>query len=227
MEREPRELDVRPLAPSRRHDEILRAFDALAPEEAFVLVVDHYPKPFLYQLQAERRGEFEWNLLERGPELCRVGIVRRRDRGPRTVSEYLQGDHRRLDAIVADAERLLSAGDADTAARRFAEFRCGLDHHIDMEEFVLFPAFVRVTGMEGGPTLVMKDEHRQIRRHLEDATRALAEGSSGRFTAALRAMKAVLVEHNMKEEQILYPATDDGLPSDRERDDLVKQMQAY
>jgi hemerythrin superfamily protein len=80
--------------------------------------------------------------------------------------------------------------------------------------------------MAHGPTDVMRDEHRRIRRCLDEAATALDAQDDAKFTSSVRAMKAVLVEHNMKEEHVLYPATDDGLSSDRDRDDLVRQMQA-
>ena len=54
-----RELDVRDLAPSRRHSEIFDAFEALKADEGFVLVNDHDPTPFLHQFQTEHPGRFE------------------------------------------------------------------------------------------------------------------------------------------------------------------------
>jgi uncharacterized protein (DUF2249 family)/hemerythrin-like domain-containing protein len=226
MERMLKELDARALAPARRHQEIFQALDLLAPGEGIELVLDHYPKPLLYQLQAERQGRFDWNVLEQSPPRFRVGIVRRASEEPRGVSECLQGDHRRLDELALAAERALASGDRAAAARHFGEFACGLNRHIDIEEFVVFPVFERVSGMAHGPTDVMRDEHRRIRRCLDEAATALGAQDDAKFTSSVRAMKAVLVEHNMKEEHVLYPATDDGLSSDRDRDDLVRQMQA-
>lgn len=69
-------LDVRELAPARRHEAIFGAFDALAPQGRFVLVNDHDPKPLRYQFEAEHSGEFSWEYLERGPRTWRVRIGR-------------------------------------------------------------------------------------------------------------------------------------------------------
>ena len=69
-------LDVRELAPARRHEAIFGAFDALAPQGRFVLVNDHDPKPLRYQFEAEHPGEFSWEYLERGPRTWRVRIGR-------------------------------------------------------------------------------------------------------------------------------------------------------
>jgi len=44
---------------------------------------------------------------------------------------------------------------------------------------------------------------------------------------AIGQLKGTLAAHNMKEEQILYPMTDRATSSPRERDDLVRHMQAF
>ena len=130
------ELDVRTLPPPKRHPEIFRIFDGLKAGEAFVLVNDHDPKPLLYQFQMERPGRFDWSVLEAGPTRYRIEIQRRAGEGARNVSEQLGGDHRRLDAIMKEVERLVEAAAFPEAAARFAEFACGLDRHIEVEEQV-------------------------------------------------------------------------------------------
>jgi hybrid cluster-associated redox disulfide protein len=67
-------LDVRPIPPVRKHATIFATFDALAPGASFTLVNDHDPKPLYYQFAAELAGRFEWEYLERGPEVYRVRI---------------------------------------------------------------------------------------------------------------------------------------------------------
>ena len=67
-------LDVRQIAPARRHPMIFDTFAQLSPAEGFVLVNDHDPKPLFYQFQAELTGTFTWDYLERGPEVWRVRI---------------------------------------------------------------------------------------------------------------------------------------------------------
>ncbi len=68
------ELDVRPLAPAKRHASIFAAFSALAPGKGFVLVNDHDPKPLRFQFEAEHAGQFTWDYLAAGPKVWRVRI---------------------------------------------------------------------------------------------------------------------------------------------------------
>lgn len=70
-------LDVRELAPARRHQLIFETFLNLSPGEAFILVNDHDPKPLYYQFAAEYPDAFTWHDLEEGPEVWRVRIGRR------------------------------------------------------------------------------------------------------------------------------------------------------
>lgn len=70
------ELDIRSVAPAKRHPMIFEWFDRLQQGEAFILVNDHDPKPLYYQFQAERSGTFAWEYIESGPETWRVRIGR-------------------------------------------------------------------------------------------------------------------------------------------------------
>lgn len=221
-----RELDIRTVPPPQRHPEIFGLFDSLAADEAFVLVNDHDPKPLLHQFQTHRAGRFEWSVLEAGPARFRIEIRRRAAEGARGVTEFLEGDHRRLDAILPDVECLLAAGSFADAGARFAEFTCGLGRHIDVEEQVLFPAFEEMTGMHGGPTMVMRSEHVGIRRHMSEAAGALQAADAAAAGAALRELADALATHNVKEERMLYPMADQAAGSDRARDELVRRLQA-
>lgn len=67
-------VDVRQVPPPQRHPLIFQTFEALQPNEAFLLVNDHDPKPLYYQFSFERKGEFSWEYLEQGPTTWRVRI---------------------------------------------------------------------------------------------------------------------------------------------------------
>jgi iron-sulfur cluster repair protein YtfE (RIC family) len=144
----------------------------------------------------------------------------------RNVSDFLGGDHRRLEAILSAVEGLVESSAFVEAAARFAEFARGLSRHIDMEETVLFPAFEEKTGMTTGPTSVMRAEHVEIRRLLAVLTGALALSDASAFSASERQLHEVLGAHNDKEERILYPLSDRMAGGERERDELVRKMQA-
>jgi uncharacterized protein (DUF2249 family) len=82
-------LDVRNVAPPGRHPLIFGTYAQLTPEQSFVLVNDHDPKPLFYQFQAEHTGEFSWEYLEQGPSTWRVRIGRAKPPAGRTPIEVL------------------------------------------------------------------------------------------------------------------------------------------
>lgn len=197
----------------------------LAPGASVVLVGED-PRALLAEMEDEEPGRFEWSLLEDGAERTRLE-VRRRAPGPRSITGYLQSDHRRLDAIVPDVERLAEAGDFATAAARFAEFVCGLGWHIDVEEQVLFPFFEAKTGMSGGPTVVMRAEHRDIRDRMDGVTRALETRQLPDVRGALGELMTLLSSHNLKEERMLYPMTDRAIDTVEAQERFVSRLARY
>jgi regulator of cell morphogenesis and NO signaling len=202
-------------------------FDRLAAGQSLVVVAENEPRDLLRRLQAERKGLFEWSVLESGRSSFRVEITRRgADRGAaREIGEALAWDHDRLEALDQQAFDRLAAGDAAGARAAWSEFTVGLRRHIRFEEELLFPTFEERLGVppEAGPTAVMRAEHREIEALLEKIGQALAgEGEVAPLRAALH---RVLGEHNLKEERVLYPATDGAL-SPEERDALVGRIQA-
>ncbi len=143
-----------------------------------------------------------------------------------TVNGYLSADHDRLDRLLAEASERLRAGDVAVAAQVLAEVAGGLRRHIRLEDELLFPTFDRVTGMNGGPTAVMRQEHRAIERHLELMVAAVDRHDLGAYADEKLAMLDVLGDHNDKEEAIVYPMTDAGLP-EGERAALVASLRAF
>ncbi len=141
-----------------------------------------------------------------------------------TISEFLEADHRRLDQILEGAKQLVDAGALSEARGCFVDLASGLNRHIDAEEEILFPAFERLTG-HMGPTAVMRAEHLDIRAWMDTAAEALDAGDAAAFKSAVHALSVTLSAHNMKEESVLYPATDAAAGS-RTREELVDRMRA-
>ena len=126
------------------------------------------------------------------------------------VHDCFAKDHDRLDGHFAEFQNLKRT-DFPTAKANFKQFMFGLKRHIVWEEEILFPIFERNTGMRDmGPTAVMRQEHVLIHQRL-DALHAKVRAADPESDAEAEALLAVLKDHNMKEEQILYPAIDQML----------------
>ncbi len=128
---------------------------------------------------------------------------------PGSMTQLLGLDHRRLDCMLADAKRWLAAGELARASARFGEFRTGLERHIAVEEEIVFPAFeALVGGAAGGILQVLRAEHAEIRRLLEEVAASLERGIEEGRATPLAALTARIYAHNGKEERVFYPTAD-------------------
>jgi len=125
-----------------------------------------------------------------------------------TITDYLTHDHRRCDDLFVTAENHVCKQAWSEASTCFSQFRAGIEHHFEMEEQVLFPAFEQKTGSTEGPTEIMRNEHRQIRAIIEMLMKSLALQEKDEYLGHSETMNIMIQQHNMKEENILYPMTD-------------------
>lgn len=140
------------------------------------------------------------------------------------ISEFMTGEHRHCDTGFAQAESAASEDDLEGARLAYGGFEALMLGHLDMEEKVLFPAFEAKTGMSGGPTAVMRMEHDQMRGLMGQMQKALAAGSLDDFLGHGETLIVLIQQHNMKEENMLYPMADRALAG--EAATLIERMRA-
>ena len=128
-----------------------------------------------------------------------------------TISDYLSADHQRCDTLFASAEAAAAEQQPEAASKAYAEFQEAMLHHLDMEESILFPAFEQATGSNMGPTRIMRMEHAQMRELFGQMQDALAAHDTDTFAGLAETLLILMQQHNLKEEQILYPMTDRAL----------------
>ena len=127
-----------------------------------------------------------------------------------SILEFLSAHHRDCDEELVATESAVGAGAWDAALPVWRGFIDNLERHFLVEEEVLFPAIEGRTGASCGPTEMMRSEHEQMR--------ALARGMEADLVARDRAflgrcetMMVFVQQHNMREEQVLYPMADELL----------------
>ena len=128
-----------------------------------------------------------------------------------TIRSFMTDDHRRCDDLFAEAEQAIGKGNLEAAQAAFEHFRTAVLAHFDSEEKTLFPSFEAKTGMSMGPTQVMRMEHEQMRALFDDAKEALRAGDSDEYLGIADTLLIMMQQHNMKEENILYPMCDQHL----------------
>jgi hemerythrin-like domain-containing protein len=125
-----------------------------------------------------------------------------------TIDEVMTAGHRSCDKYFAAAEAAVADGDWSGAEHAWNHFSRMLDKHITgLEEELLFPAFEEVNG-PAGPTQMMRMEHEQMRIMVEQLRTALSVRDKQAFLGLAETLMLLIQQHNIKEEQILYPLMD-------------------
>jgi len=131
-----------------------------------------------------------------------------------TIRSFMTEDHRRCDDLFAEAEQAVSKGNLELALVAFGHFRSAMLAHFDSEEKTLFPTFETKTGMRQGPTQVMRMEHEQLRGLMDDAINALKTANADEYLGQADTLVIMMQQHNMKEENMLYPMCDQHLTAE-------------
>lgn len=125
------------------------------------------------------------------------------------LAAFFEQDHRDCDARWADVEELLDTADTDSARGAWQKYDAGMRRHLAMEEEVLFKSFDAMSEVSGaGTTAVLRMEHQQIRKLLDQIGSAIASGDA---ESALNIGDTLLIlteQHNAREEATLYPAAE-------------------
>lgn len=140
-----------------------------------------------------------------------------------SIQEFMTDQHKTCDNLLVEAEAVLVSKDWVSFAALWTKFEKETLHHFDLEEQTLFPAFEEKTGMTAGPTMVMRQEHAQIKAMFEQMAVAIEQQDIERAMGSSESIMIFIQQHNMKEEQILYPMTDNHLSNSAE---IVEQMKA-
>jgi hemerythrin-like domain-containing protein len=139
---------------------------------------------------------------------------------------FFTNDHRACDAVWAEVESAASAGDKARTDELFAEFDKAMRRHFEMEEQVLFPALEAATNMPNmAPVQVMRGEHTQMRAVLDQMGEQLAGGDLDALLDHGDTLLMLIQQHNVKEENILYPMADQSLAA--RWADLRQQLAKY
>ncbi|MDG3084873.1 hemerythrin domain-containing protein [Vibrio hannami] len=133
-----------------------------------------------------------------------------------TIQNFMTQHHKTCDELLIKAEGKLAIGEWEQFSEDWNEFELETLHHFQLEEDILFPEFETQTGMTGGPTMVMRQEHAQARALMEQMTVAVADKNTDKAMGILESLMILIQQHNMKEEQILYPMSDNHLQNNEE-----------
>jgi iron-sulfur cluster repair protein YtfE (RIC family) len=132
-----------------------------------------------------------------------------------TIIEFMGNDHKSCDNQFALAEEAVHGGKWQQAEAAFKTFRQHLTHHFHLEEDLLFPALLAAGG-PNGPVQVMTMEHAQMNNLLQQMAAVIANKNTQGYGGLAETLLILMQQHNLKEEQILYPIAQRLLAADWE-----------
>ena len=127
------------------------------------------------------------------------------------ISRAFSDDHRRCDELFIAVEQAVSGGDwavVEAAAARFVD---AMVQHFSLEEGELFPALSASSAGAEGPVQVMLMEHEQMRGLFAQLKSAVERKDARGCLDLTETLLMIMQQHNMKEENILYPMADRSL----------------
>ncbi|TVO52370.1 hemerythrin domain-containing protein [Denitromonas halophila] len=130
------------------------------------------------------------------------------------LSQQMAAHHTQCDDVFARAEAAAERGDWAACAQSATAFRDDVLAHFAVEEDTIFPAFEAATGMTEGPTRVMRGEHVQMRDLMAALVAAADASDAEAFSDVAETLLILMQQHNMKEENILYPMCDQTVGND-------------
>jgi hemerythrin-like domain-containing protein len=139
------------------------------------------------------------------------------------ITSHLHQQHVDCDDLFVAMEEAVhqkSWGAAESAMRCFIDTT---ERHFRREETLLFPAFEAATGSVMGPTQMMRLEHAQMRSLFDQMTEALDQKDDRAIAGAAETLLILMQQHNMKEENILYPMCDRALAADQVQQILAQE----
>ncbi len=139
------------------------------------------------------------------------------------IGPYLQGDHRYCESLFALIEPLATDGQWSQAEQARCAFASSLEHHLQREERVLFPA---IEEAQGGPVGLIAEahvEHARMRDWLRQLEAAISVRDLNKLSTAAQELRTALEQHNVKEESVLYPLAEQML--DDRAGDLLQTME--
>jgi uncharacterized protein (DUF2249 family) len=194
------EIDLRGLPVDRRVACALRAVSALRPGDSLVLLSEEDPKPLLERLKSPETRDLEMCPLDEGGGLASIEL--RRPDGRRSLRDVIRFEHARFDMLIAEVEWRLAQQREHAAEARFAQFRAALEHHLDLEEQVLFPRYRRAAGAE---ELLerLRAEHATMRGILDRVSLGLHQNDEYLQAAisAISDLRGLLAPHREREER--------------------------
>jgi hemerythrin superfamily protein len=132
------------------------------------------------------------------------------------ATTILRDDHRRVQELLAEYEKIEDAGAADSKLELFLELRKELTIHAEIEEKVFYPAIESLKGQDpraGARVRQALEEHEAVAVLLDELTDLQPEDDE--FDAKVMELAERVTHHAEEEEEEMFPLFE-RLPKERQ-----------
>jgi len=227
MDKNIKNLDLREMPPFERHEKIFGMLEELKDQETLRIINDHEPKPLYYLLQAEYKGQFEWEYEKQGPDdwIFRIKKISKSDDKREKIKGLIKKIHNKEDLKkhkeeARDILKNISPSDLGLIEQEIIkegitrkEMRKLCDIHLDVMKDNL--ANKELNLKPGHPIHTFMEEHKEILGFVDKLKKVLKKSESlGNFKDARKEIEMLkfaakhLVEaekHHQREEEVLFP----------------------
>jgi len=143
-----------------------------------------------------------------------------------TITQTMTQDHKHCDELFTQLDSLITDEQWDQAHTQFSSVADNILFHFNYEEQTLFTEFETTTNNLSGPTMIMRQEHEQIRDLLNELKKTIDSKNYERYLGLSETINIFIQQHNIKEENILYPMIDDAcaLVKDQLLENMLRHM---
>lgn len=134
----------------------------------------------------------------------------------KNISALMSQDHRDCDYAFENIENALEQKNFAVAKIAFEKWKNLNLKHFSIEEEILFPETIKTMGVKIPPIMVMEMEHMQIKNCFLEIEKSLTAEDTSKFHQLAETCMIMIQQHNMKEEQILYPIIDRAIATSAE-----------
>lgn len=140
------------------------------------------------------------------------------------ISELMTFDHRECDVFFENIDKLINNKDFVAARENIIHWMNKNFKHFEVEETAIFPTLASQLGIVIPPVQMMIHEHHQIRNLITEIVSSFETADIETTLGNIETCFMMIQQHNMKEENILYPLIDRELSHNDELDLTIKAM---
>lgn len=129
------------------------------------------------------------------------------------ITEIMTKDHRDCDLFFEKIDQLIQKKDFDKIVKTLSTWKMKNFNHFEIEENLLFKELEAKIGSKIPPVQMMEHEHIQIRNLICETIDNFNLDDIKTFLGNIDTCFMMIQQHNIKEEQILYPLIDRELNS--------------